>query len=47
MMNTTAASIRRLIASDESFYAPIAAKAAEECRRLRKSFRDRPEWVSG
>jgi len=46
-MNTTARQIRRLIASNEAYYAPLAEQARRECRMLAGTFRDRPEWVSG
>ena len=46
-MNTTASSIRLLIASDEPRYLRILDQARKECRELSSSFRDHPEWVSG
>lgn len=46
-MNTTAEKIQQLIRSDEPYYAPIMAKAAEECKELCDTFRDQPDWVSG
>lgn len=46
-MNTTAAAIRMLIASDESRYAPLLHKAQRDSRHLCDTFRDRPEWISG
>lgn len=46
-MNTTARQIRRLIASNESYYAPIVEQARKECKLLCDSFRDQPEWISG
>ena len=37
-MNTTARQIRRLIASNESYYAPIVEQARKECKLLCDSF---------
>ena len=46
-MNTTAAAIRALIRSNETYYAPILGAVRATSRALCQTFRDQADWVSG